>query len=54
MDILTLKKWLERELESEAFIEGTIYTYEELLGGAAIEELDSEVIEALIAKYSEE
>lgn len=54
--IMQVKSWLEQEIQAgndfDEVIPGTLYTHEDLLSGASVDELDQEVVEELVAKYN--
>ena len=49
-------EWLYQEImsgnEFDEIIPGTIYTYEELMSGVPLSEVDQEVVHAIVTKYS--
>jgi hypothetical protein len=50
--------WLRLEImagsDFDEVIPGTIYTYEDLISGVPLSDVDQEVVQAIITKYSQE
>lgn len=53
-----VQAWLYLEIMSgndfDEIIPGTIYTYEDLISGVPLSDVDQEVVQAIITKYSQE